>query len=274
MFKKKIILFLLLLLPFIFSQTVYGEKIEEEEVLEPVIQKNVENKVEFNIPPPPEGYEWQYCEEVNGRFLKPKGWFFRKDILNGTKAYFISKEEIIGEGKFSTGLSINVITEIQKRSGFTPSLYAANFLKQAMKAKAVEKVWSEDFGPFAATGFSHPDSKADHQFYMSYLLAANEKSGTLYLMYFEAPQSEWEEAVWEAIKRLTENKKSKRFTRQQLLREEFEQIKEETQTKGGKKGITRAITFFHNSHQQINYIKLENSNKTKSFAHNLRVSPI
>ena len=56
----------------------------------------------------PEGFTWQEIPEQKAAFLKPDGWFFKRESDKGTFAYFITKEDIARTGQFDTGLTINV----------------------------------------------------------------------------------------------------------------------------------------------------------------------
>src|SRR5438445_12096251 len=62
----------------------------------------------IDVPPPPPGFTWQEIPELKAAFLKPNGWFFKREEQKGTLAYFITKEDIDKNGQFQTGLTINV----------------------------------------------------------------------------------------------------------------------------------------------------------------------
>src|SRR5437588_4330869 len=62
----------------------------------------------MDLPPAPEGFTWQEIPELKAAFLKPNGWFFKREEQKGTLAYFITKEDIDKNGQFQTGLTINV----------------------------------------------------------------------------------------------------------------------------------------------------------------------
>src|ERR1700739_1579271 len=60
------------------------------------------------FPTPPAGFTWQEIPELKTAFLKPDGWFFKREEQKGTLAYFITKENIDKDGRFQTGLTVNV----------------------------------------------------------------------------------------------------------------------------------------------------------------------
>ncbi len=70
------------------------------------------------LPEPPDGFTWQWCEDVHAAFLRPKEWHFKHSKKNETHGYFITKEKIKDDdGEFTTGLTVNVIPGVGKKSG-------------------------------------------------------------------------------------------------------------------------------------------------------------
>ncbi len=64
----------------------------------------------IDLPAAPTGFTWQEIPELKAAFLKPSGWFFKREEEKGTLAYFITKEDIDKNGQFQTGLSVNVVS--------------------------------------------------------------------------------------------------------------------------------------------------------------------
>jgi hypothetical protein len=54
----------------------------------------------IDVPSPPPGFTWQEIPELKAAFLKPNGWFFKREEQKGTLAYFITKEDIGKNGQF------------------------------------------------------------------------------------------------------------------------------------------------------------------------------
>src|SRR5258708_207703 len=62
-----------------------------------------------DLPKRPAGFSWQEIPELKAAFLKPDGWYFKREDQKGTLAYFITKENIDqNRGQFETGLTVNV----------------------------------------------------------------------------------------------------------------------------------------------------------------------
>jgi hypothetical protein len=70
----------------------------------------------MELPPPAPGFTWQEIPELKAAFLRPNGWFFKREESKGTLAYFITKENIEVSGEFQTGLTINVF-QLKNESG-------------------------------------------------------------------------------------------------------------------------------------------------------------
>ncbi len=145
---------------------------------------------------PPEGYSWWLCPLTKTVLLKPAGWHTKVDLQQGTFGYFISKENIDEQGAFLTGLTVNVVPAADRRFGMpTPQALPA-LMAQIMKDRqVVSEPQGNDQGPFAMYNVTLIDEdKEDGAFVTFNLLMANKKTGTLYIVIFEAPASEWEQA--------------------------------------------------------------------------------
>lgn len=146
------------------------------------------------FPEPPLGYSWVSCREINGTFLLPWGWYFKKRVEGQTYGYYFTRENIEEWGVFSTGLSINVIPNIPKKNNMLPSVYAGSFIEAAVRQKEIYKQpWQETLASLPAFGvvLLNPDPLGGD--FISYNLAiANDRTGTLYLLAFESKAEEWE----------------------------------------------------------------------------------
>ncbi len=150
----------------------------------------------MDLPKPPNGFEWVECKEIKGAFLKPKNWYFKKVIKENSKGYFISKENIDKEGMFETGLTINVIQNLHKKLGVSPTKYAIHFMEAAASANKLKDKWENKMGPFNSIGFRYDKKQENRVFTFHNFLVANDKTGTLYFFIFEAPSKSWDKA-WE-----------------------------------------------------------------------------
>jgi len=63
----------------------------------------------IDLPKAPSGFTWQEVPELKAAFLKPDGWFFKRENNKDTLAYFITQEDLTKNSEFSTWLTLNVI---------------------------------------------------------------------------------------------------------------------------------------------------------------------
>jgi hypothetical protein len=144
----------------------------------------------MQLTPPPPGFTWQEIPELKAAFLKPNGWFFKKEVQNGTFAYFITKENIDTNGEFQTGLTVNVFL-FKKDS----AVNHGKALIDSMASQHHVETFSRAFGPFKEVGCEFNDTDASGTTRMHALTIANPKTNSLYLFIFESPASGWD-AAW------------------------------------------------------------------------------
>ncbi|HTO86631.1 MAG TPA: hypothetical protein VMR54_03770 [Thermoanaerobaculia bacterium] len=144
-----------------------------------------------DIPPAPEGFSWKRIESVKASFLMPKGWYFKEEEKQGTRAFFITREDIDSTGQFETGLTVNV----QKFKKDKATVKAAQLVVAMMQPNEVLDEWTTEAGVLKAFGCRVRETEKDHPPLIVHLLAiGNEKTNTLYLILFESPEKSWDEA--------------------------------------------------------------------------------
>ncbi len=152
------------------------------------------------LPPPPAGFEWQRVPEIKAAFLRPSGWFFKRDPDRGKLAFYISKEDINRGGHFDTGLTVVGYPRLKDMSAAD---FAQRYVRGFARQHVVERVWDASMGPFAAWGCRV--TTKDGVTTMHQLMIANPKTNSAYLIIFESPAAEWSQS-WtvgnEIIRRL------------------------------------------------------------------------
>ena len=146
------------------------------------------------LPKPPQGYSWEWCEEIKSAFLKPEGWFSKKDVKGETFGISISKEDLVKEGSFKTGLTVNVIPKIPAKKKVSAYEFTKQFRDEARKTVKIIREWDKDMGTFRSVGFQYERKDLDGAYKVHNLLISNETTGTVYLVTFEAPSEDWETA--------------------------------------------------------------------------------
>jgi hypothetical protein len=156
----------------------------------------LEAAIAIDLPSPPPGFTWQEIPELKAAFLRPNGWFFKREEQKGTLAYFITKEDIEKNGEFQTGLTINAF-HLKQESAVERGKHLIDQLAATKHAKA----WAQDIGPFKEFGCLYKDADASGTSVVHTLTVANPKTNTMYLFIFESPESNWD-ASWKLGKQI------------------------------------------------------------------------
>jgi hypothetical protein len=144
------------------------------------------------LPAAPKGFTWKRVESIKASFLMPDGWHFREEKKGNTTAVFLTQEDIGKEGKFKTGLSLNLVKGLK-----TPAQdYARRFIETMGQQHKQLKTWTTTAGPFKGYGCQVLNTPRDGgPAVMIHALAiGNAKMNTLYLFIFESPEAGWKEA--------------------------------------------------------------------------------
>lgn len=149
------------------------------------------------LPQPPEGYTWKKFDVIKAALLVPEGWYVKHQGGGDKNLWAISKEDVDKTGSFETGLTFistqNVSTKPQGK--VPPSKFADAMLKEIKKRYSLEREASGPQGPFYAVRYQYIDAPKGKTAIRIYnLLMANDKTGTLYQVVYEAPLNEWDDA--------------------------------------------------------------------------------
>lgn len=147
----------------------------------------------LELPPAPKGFFWIKLPEIKGALLSPDGWYFTKEENQGTIGYFITEQNIKKEGRFHTGLSLNVIPP---RKSTPAKEQAAALIGKMAKENELLQIWDSQAGALVGYGCRvRTKNKARPAIIMHALMLANTRTNRLYLFVFESPEKEWT-AAW------------------------------------------------------------------------------
>lgn len=188
-------------LPEVWRKAADGEKRElliPDDILRLVWKEadNPDGWAPSELKPIP-GYVVQNLEPLGGEILRPENWHFRRLMNDDALAFQIAKEDISNGGEFETGLTINLVKDVTKKSRVSPSIYAAYFIKDKLKnAELVTRDASRRDGDFLREGILIRENKTltekTQPFKIGYTLYANDKTDLLIIMVFGTPESEWD----------------------------------------------------------------------------------
>ncbi len=121
----------------------------------------------------------------------PEGWHVKEDNEEGVIVYQISREEITETGgTYSVGLTLSVTPDVPGRAQMSPSKYAAELLAFSVEdGGAVKQSKSE---PFLTLRTEYAvEGEAGHLRIVD-VATANDTTGTLYFLAWQAPDTEAE----------------------------------------------------------------------------------
>jgi hypothetical protein len=145
----------------------------------------------MELPAPPADFSWIEVPEIKAAFLQPRGWYVKREVQGNTLALFITQEKIENEGRFKTGLTINVLRHAKPGAAVE---YAAAFIGRLATQHNAGDIWSREFGPLKGFGCRYKVGSTDDAPIAHTLMVANPRTGTLYLFLFEAPNATWADA--------------------------------------------------------------------------------
>ena len=146
-----------------------------------------------DLPPAPAGFAWKRIDSVRAAFLVPVGWHFKEEEKDGTRAFFITMEDIDRKGEFETGLTVNV----QKLHKDPAQQRAAEAIAGFMQLGEIQDFFDTESGVLKGYGCRIRRADSDRPpLILEWLAIGNSRTNTIYLICFESPEASWKEA-WE-----------------------------------------------------------------------------
>ena len=147
----------------------------------------------LKLPTPPNGFTWQILPEMQGALLKPDGWHYKTDSNGDTVGHVISKEKIEKNGQFLTGLTFQCIKNVPQKSGMPASTYIKKFADEAATSQKLLERREFRRGAFECVQFRYVSvAPGEPNVEIVDRLMANEKTGSVFLVIFEAPEKKWD----------------------------------------------------------------------------------
>jgi hypothetical protein len=146
------------------------------------------------LPTAPHGFSWVDFKEGKTSFLKPIGWYEKREIRDNVAALFITKENIETNGKFETGLTLNYFEHAHRSVNAVPSEFAQKFVALMAAKHTLSASFKSAIGPdITGFGFRFRDDIAPPKI-VHYFIVADDPADTIRIIFFEAPASEWDSA--------------------------------------------------------------------------------
>jgi hypothetical protein len=144
-------------------------------------------------------------EDIAAKARIPEGWHVNRDEEEGVVVYQVSRERPGSSGEYLAGFTLSMTPDVPGRAGMKPGLYAEDLLSFAIEdgggeiVKGGEAPWSTFRAEYSIEGISGDLRILDYA-------VANDETGTLYFLAWQAPGSEAEDlnATREAVIRSLE----------------------------------------------------------------------
>jgi len=151
------------------------------------------------LPTAPDGFTWRQLREINAAVLVPDEWRVKRETdkkLTAAVAYFVTLQNIDALGKFDTGMSLNVLmarsrsedVESVAREKITADCMNRPVLKRLKSSSEVTGGVFHRYGCVARVRGKAGSIVIDHR------LIVNTRTKTMYIVDFESPENQWEEA--------------------------------------------------------------------------------
>lgn len=145
-----------------------------------------------SLPSAPTGFSWVTSDIGIGSFLKPDGWYEKEESKGDTNALFISRKNVGAGGIFEVGLSVNQINSWSTKQSSTPSQYAKAYAGKLLSTGEVLKqgVVKGNFPEMNIVRVRSINEGAST--IVHHIAIGMNAADKVYLMSFEAPESQWE----------------------------------------------------------------------------------
>jgi hypothetical protein len=156
--------------------------------------------VDFTIP---DNFIEKPIPEIGLTIAMPDDWFYLYEKQQNTSAFFVSKEDIEEYGRFSTGLSVNILSDIED-----PAVIINNYIDGILMADTTKEIYTEENSYLdnsekilfracvilAELEISPNDPNPSPEKKIIYMGIADPYQKIGYLIIFESPSSEWNDA--------------------------------------------------------------------------------
>lgn len=150
--------------------------------------------------PAPAGFEWADLPDLKYAILVPDGWFVKRVFQGDTEAIFVTEEDIEVSGRYSTGMGINIIQNVNNVDGAAQS-FIQNIASLETTTKILDSIqMSSETNVVRMYAIVieaelpiNPNDPVPTPFKtLTYHAFADTETNTLITMIFESPSDQWE----------------------------------------------------------------------------------
>ena len=151
----------------------------------------------IELPKPPSGYSWHKMDDIMAIFLKPDGWHTNTKNAEDGITHVISKEPASTNKDFETGLTVIGSKGVLNTADTSINKFALGVAQGIEKSGdntliGIQNKTNEAFSSFIIQFENHPEGKKPIRIHQ--IISGNKKTGSVYMVLFEAPKDEWDEA--------------------------------------------------------------------------------
>jgi hypothetical protein len=143
------------------------------------------------LPPAPAGFTWFTSTNGAGTFLRPDGLFAKEETHGDTRAVFITKTSIADGGDFDVGFTVNAFDHVS-RGGATARAAATALIARLAKRGRVLLADVVKGNALDMNVVRIVDTARGAPVVIHYLTIGDDARDRMWLIFFEAPQSEWD----------------------------------------------------------------------------------
>ncbi len=163
------------------------------------IAKALPPELARQLPPPPPNFEWKIYH--NAVFCAPKGWNEKEEKTYDkgfhSSFYTTSPEKFSQKRYVDMAITINVFTGCKAAKGLTVDQVAALYLKPAIKSHDKKDILLADINNKNENQktivFRHRvQAEGEKAFILHDFIVADQKTDSVYVFIFEAPEETWE----------------------------------------------------------------------------------
>lgn len=141
----------------------------------------------------PDGFDYYTAENGVGTYLVPNGWYVKEETQKGTDALFITREDIDTQGHFEVGFTVNRVPDFSEHTATAATTYAKNFAEQLVVEH--DALYSDTITQEGETlNVVRVRLNDEPSTIVHYITLGRADRDEFYLIFFEAPQDEWEQA--------------------------------------------------------------------------------
>jgi hypothetical protein len=143
------------------------------------------------LPACPAGFEWVRSPALQACVACPRGWYFHEKGEDNSKTAFFTREDFAATDRFDTGFAVNVVTFLE---GPIDQWCKAivTICGEGIPPLITMETENDQFYSYGIEKINPPKPQKPKSVRIRVVGVGNKQTGTLYLVQFESPETQWE----------------------------------------------------------------------------------